>query len=93
MHSIVHFRVFEKKSREIVFLENIGSNTVTVIEWVFQTRIHHNISMNTTDVGGFIQASLDEIFTIREYLLGKLANGGLISNVSEYDKKVTVVEY
>ena len=51
------------------------------------------MSVASTDVGGLIQTSLDEIFTIREYFLGELAYGGAIGNVWEYDKKITVVKH
>ena len=47
----------------------------------------------STDIDGLIQTSLDEIFTIREYFLGEFTCGRAISNVWEYDEKITVVKH
>ena len=92
MHSIVHFRIFEKKSREIVFLENIGPNAVTAVEWVFQARIHHNMSMDATDFDGCIQASLQEVLPVRKNGLAGHANAGSVCNIIKNHKVICIVK-
>ena len=63
MFFTVHTGGFIQQHGDIITFKNISSDTIVLIQRVGNISIHHDVGIATQDLGGGIQAALEEVFT------------------------------